>query len=86
MIFKKSLKGVLLLSKATFVSARFTSAFAQIGKTLQGLCVGIVLSDTSEWKKQECSLQVPSEDWPLTFHWMWLMWLSDSARQDGCHH
>ena len=61
-VFKISLKGVLPFSKATFVSARFTSAFAHIGKTLQGLCVGIVLSDTSEWKKQEYSLQVPSED------------------------
>ena len=43
---KLSLKGVLLLSEATFVSANFTSAFAQIGKTLQVLCVGNVLLET----------------------------------------
>ena len=44
-VLKLSLKEVLL-SEATFVSARFTSAFVQIGKTLQYLCVGIVLADT----------------------------------------
>ena len=45
-VLKLSLKGVLLLSEATFVSAKFTSAFAQIGKTLQILCVGNVLLET----------------------------------------
>ena len=45
-VLKPGLKGVFLPSKATFVSARFTPALAQIGKTLQVLSVCVVLSDT----------------------------------------